>query len=182
MPASPHVLAELNGVLGSAPLRGAMRESLARMAPLRSMMDAALDGAGVPRALKGVPLVESQARSVHEIQTDPTRPRGAGMWMFIPPTARLFGLRVDGVLDERLDPGRETAAAARYLARLHRRFGDWGLALAAYNRGERLVEAAILESGSRDTWALVSRGLLNRYPAVVMAAGLLCENPSLVAD
>jgi membrane-bound lytic murein transglycosylase D len=104
------------------------------------------------------------------------------MWMFIPPTARLFGLRVDRVLDERLDPGRETAAAARYLARLHRHFGDWGLALAAYNRGERLVEAAILESGSRDTWALVSRGLLSRYPAVVMAAGLLAENPSLVAD
>ena len=78
-------------------------------------------------------------------------PKGArGLFQLMPATARRFGLRVDSRIDQRLDPQLSTVAATRYLSSLHALFGDWKLALAAYNAGEGRVLDAIRQSRSRD--------------------------------
>jgi membrane-bound lytic murein transglycosylase D len=96
--------------------------------------------------------------------------------MFIPQTARQYGLRVDEQVDERLDPELETAAAMALLTDLHDEFGDWGLALAAYNKGARAVRKAIHSSDSRSVLRLIELGALSPYAARVMAAALLMES------
>ena len=88
-------------------------------------------------------------------------PKGArGMFQLMPGTARRFGLRVDAAVDERVDAGRSGVAASRYLNFLHGLFGDWKLALAAYNAGENRVIEAIQKAGSRDFYEISRRRLL----------------------
>jgi len=142
-----------------------------------------LASGGLPRALSAVPFVESGYRDLSEADLSPSVPpssRGAGYWMFIRTTARAYGLRVDDQVDERRDLEKETAAAIDLLDDLHARYGDWGLALAAYNQGPDHVDAAIRKGGTRDVWALQDQGLLNDYVAQVMAAALILAEPSLL--
>jgi hypothetical protein len=77
-----------------------------------------------------------------------------GLWQFMAPTARRYGLRVDRWVDERFDPVKSTHAAAAYLSDLHAMFGCWALAKAAYNAGEMKVARAIEATGSNDFWVL----------------------------
>jgi membrane-bound lytic murein transglycosylase D len=104
-----------------------------------------------------------------------------GLWQFMAPTARLYGLRVDRWLDERLDPEKSTVAAANYLRDLYTVFGSWDLAQAAYNTGEVRVQQAIQRTGSRDFWKLHRSPLLleetkNFVPAI-HAATLIGRQP-----
>jgi membrane-bound lytic murein transglycosylase D len=104
-----------------------------------------------------------------------------GLWQFMAPTARLYGLRVDRWLDERLDPEKSTVAAANYLRDLYTVFGSWDLAQAAYNAGEVRVQQAIQRTGSRDFWRLHRSPLLleetkNFVPAI-HAATLIGRQP-----
>jgi membrane-bound lytic murein transglycosylase D len=103
----------------------------------------------LPESLKYLPIVESS------LKPDAVSPIGAaGLWQFIPSTARLYGLTVNDKLDERLDPHKSTEAAVRMLAALYEQFNDWGLALAAYNCGSGRVRKALRYSQGNDYWAL----------------------------
>jgi len=107
-------------------------------------------------AKAGLP-TDLQWQSVIESSYNPAAksPAGAvGLWQFMPDTARVYGLEVDRWTDERLDPQRATEAAARLLADLHRRFGNWELALAAYNMGHSGLSRAIRKYNSNHYWLL----------------------------
>jgi soluble lytic murein transglycosylase-like protein len=108
------------------------------LSQLRAVIDPILRSEGLPSALAAVVLIESGGRP------DALSPKGArGLWQLMPDTARLYGLQVDSSRDERLDVPRATRAAARLLRDLYAHFGDWGLALAAYNAGKQAVENAL---------------------------------------
>lgn len=104
---------------------------------------------GLPESLKFLPIVESSLRPAV------FSPVGAaGLWQFVPSTARLYGLTVNGQIDERLDPHKATEAAVRMLSSLYQQFGDWALVLAAYNCGPGRVRKAMRAAGSSDFWAI----------------------------
>ena len=114
-----------------------------------SMMVKTFKAEGVPVELLAVAWVESRF--------NPTAlsPKGArGAWQFMPETARLYGLRVGDGYDDRTDLVLSTRAAASHLADLYRRFGDWPLALAAYNAGPDRIEVAMARARTRDFWGL----------------------------
>ena len=103
----------------------------------------------LPDDLKYLVAVESSVR------TNVFSKVGAGgLWQFMPKTGKAFGLEIDSYIDERLDPYKSTEAAMKYLSKLHKRYDDWALALAAYNCGPSKVNKAIKKSGSRDFWKL----------------------------
>lgn len=100
-----------------------------------------------------------------------------GLWQFIKSTGRNYGLRCDSFVDERRDPARATDAAARYLKALYEEFGDWKLALGAYNVGEGAVRRAISNQGTRNFWDLrLPRETKNHVPKF-MAAMMIGKNP-----
>ncbi len=99
--------------------------------------------------------------------------RAAGLWQLMPATARGMGLRVDDVVDERLDMYRSTEAAVVMLKGLYRQFGDWHLALAAYNCGPGRVRRAVRAAGGYSTYRKVKRFLpaeTQKYVAAYVAA------------
>ncbi len=131
---------------------------------------------GLPEDLAYLPLVESH------FVPDARSPAGAlGLWQFIPSTARRCGLRVDWWVDERLDPEASTRAAARHLKELYERFGDWELALAAYNAGPGAVDRALKRTGAQSYWDLVVTGALRsetcRYVPKFYAALAVARAP-----
>ena len=78
----------------------------------------------------------------------------AGLWQFMPATGKLYGLEINSLVDERHDPLKSTEAACRFLKSLYATFGDWNLAIAAYNCGPGNVNKAIHRSGKRDFWSI----------------------------
>ena len=100
----------------------------------------------------------------------------AGLWQFMPTTGKRYGLEVNSLVDERMDPIRSTEAACRYLNDLYNIFNDWNLAIAAYNCGPGNVNKAIHRAGGkRDFWSIYpflpkeTRGYLPIFIAVVYA-------------
>lgn len=141
----------------------------ARVDLLRPAIEPILRNHGIPTDLVAVVLVESGGRATA------LSPKGArGLWQLMPDTARRYGLRVDENQDERLDLFKATDAAAQYLHDLHAQFGDWKLALAAYNTGEINVSSAILRAHSQDFYQLANLRALpletrNYVPRVLAA-------------
>jgi len=132
---------------------------------------------GLPQDLAMIAFIESSflphARS----------PKSAhGIWQFMPRTGRQYGLKSNGVVDERSDPEKATRAAANYLAYLHEIFEDWYLAMAAYNAGEGKILRAMERTGARDFWELARTGAIRKqtqnYVPAFLAAVLISKNPS----
>lgn len=151
----------------------AKREQLETMLGLAEyyfpLFEQILDQVGVPEELKYLAIIESalnpRARS---------RVGAVGLWQFMYATGKMYGLRVDSYVDERHDPIRATYASAKFLKDLHGMFGDWVLALAAYNCGPGNVRKAIARSGGkRDYWEIYNylpietRGYVPAYIAAM---------------
>ena len=114
-----------------------------------TVIRAVLQSQGLPASLIGVAAVESGFNPIA------LSPKGAaGLWQFMPGTARQYGLVVNANQDDRLDVFKSTMAAAHYLRVLHDQFGDWPLALAAYNAGPNRVGQGLDRFNARDFWTL----------------------------
>lgn len=100
---------------------------------------------GLPDDLKHLIVVESQANPHAKSSVG-----AVGLWQLMPVTATRYGLTVNDVQDDRKDPRKATEAALKYLSYLHGLFGDWALAISAYNCGQGRVKRAIKEAGSSD--------------------------------
>ena len=126
---------------------------------------------GLPDALKYL--------SVTESALDPiaiSSAKAVGLWQFMPVTGKEYGLRIDDTIDERRDPHRSTDAAMRYLQRQYKRFGNWPLAIAAYNSGGGNVSRAVRRGRSKNFWKIrkyLPRETRNYVPAYIAAAYLL---------
>lgn len=122
---------------------GSFRRSLIRMGRYEEFIADELSARGLPPSLRFLPVIEA---AYNPTALSPVG--AAGLWQFMPATARWLGLEVGSLVDERFDPYAATPRAVEYLARLHKQFGSWFLALAAYNSGPGRVERIIREHAS----------------------------------
>ena len=131
---------------------------------------------GLPDELVFTAMIESGFNPVAV-----SRAGAKGLWQFMAPTARRYGLRIDDWLDERLDPEKSTMAAARHLVDLYAVFGSWNLVQAAYNAGEMRVLQAIRAMGTSDFWTLrggqVLKDETKDYIPAIQAATLIAREP-----
>lgn len=130
----------------------------------------------VPTYLLYLALIESGfSVSAH------SQAQAIGIWQFITPTARRYGLRINEYVDERRDPIRSTIAAARFLNDLKNVFNSWPLAMAAYNAGEARIMGAIMRHGTRDYWELSEKRALptetREYVPKFIAAAMIASQP-----
>jgi membrane-bound lytic murein transglycosylase D len=157
-------------------LREFFQRALARSGKYIPMMATVLQQAGLPEDLVYLSLIESGFSPAAY-----SRARAVGPWQFIRATGLRYGLRIDNWVDERRDPMKSTRAAAAYLKDLHQQFGEWFLAAAAYNAGERRVETAIQRAQTDDFWLLTQRTNLKQetrnYVPKFIAAATIASTP-----
>jgi membrane-bound lytic murein transglycosylase D len=135
--------------------RSTMERWLVRAEPHLAYVRAVLTSFNLPPDLIVLPFIESGYNSMAYSHAG-----AGGMWQFMPYTGRRFGLTVDWWEDERRNPYKATVAAAKYLTVLYQMFGDWHLALAAYNAGEGKVSRAMAKSGQTDFFDLAKNPAL----------------------
>ncbi len=152
--------------------RARLGQILSRSQYYFPIIETELANAGLPLELRMVAVIESALQpSVR------SRAGATGLWQFMLPTARQYGLKITTFVDERCDPIASTRAACRYMAFLYRMYGDWTLALAAYNCGPGNVNRALKRAGaSAETyWDIYSylpaetRGYVPSFIAVTYA-------------
>ncbi|MCP4808404.1 MAG: LysM peptidoglycan-binding domain-containing protein [Proteobacteria bacterium] len=171
---NPMVEKWMNYFLGRG--RKWFQKYLEREHAYRPMIHAELAAAGMPLDLIYVSMIESgfsnQARSFAS---------AVGLWQFMAPTARAYGLRVDYWSDERTDPEASTRAAIQYLSDLYDLQGDWYLAWASYNAGPGRVNGAIKRHGTRNFWVIAQQETLaeetRNYVPKVLAAAIIGKHP-----
>jgi membrane-bound lytic murein transglycosylase D len=153
-----------------------LQASLERAGKYQDMIFKDLKDAGVPRDLIYLAVAESgfQPQVVN-------RHSGAGgMWQFMP-FQGAYGLERNGWFDERFDPEKSSLAYARYMKELYNQFGDWYLAMAAYNWGPGNVQRAVMHTGYADFWELYKRNVLptatKNYVPGIIAAAIMAKNP-----
>ncbi len=141
----------------------------------KSLIRRVLDEEGVPQELIYLAQAESgfQPRAVsHKAAT--------GMWQFMRARGQQYGLLQSPYSDDRLDPEKATRAAARHLRDLYRHFGDWYLAMAAYDCGPVTVDRAVERTGFADFWELRGRNMLPKetanYVPAILAMTIIMKN------
>jgi len=127
--------------------RGFARVVLGRSTLYFDLFEEKLAEYGLPIELKYLPVIESGLRPQVK-----SRAGALGLWQFMYRTGLYFGLKENSYIDERMDPVQATDAACRYLRQLYGIYGDWNLALAAYNAGPGNVNKAIRRSGNKTTY------------------------------
>src|SRR6202041_3255697 len=111
-----------------------------------------------------------------------SRAGARGIWQFMGSRARGYGLQRSAWVDDRQDPEKSTRAAAHHLKDLYAQFGDWDLAMAAYNSGPGTAEAAVRRTGYADFWELYRRNVLPKetrnYIPIILAVTIMTKNLS----
>jgi membrane-bound lytic murein transglycosylase D len=154
--------------------RATMESGLRRSGQYTAMARKIFREEGVPEDIVWLGQVESAWRP-----TARSWAAASGLWQFIPGTGARFGLRQTAYVDERNSFEKATRASARYLKWLHNRFGNWELAMGAYNTGEGNVDRAISRAGVRDFWAIypyIAQETRNYVPNI-LAVILIAKNP-----
>lgn len=153
--------------------RDFFQAALTRSGKYTKLMARILEEENVPKDLVYLPLIESGFKTNAYSWAS-----AVGPWQFISSTGRRFGMDRDYWFDERRDFEKSTRAAARYLKFLYDRYGDWYLALAAYNCGEGKVDQSIQRDGTTDYWKLsrIKRETKDYVP-LYLAATIMAKNP-----
>lgn len=149
---------------------------LRRAGRYRPLIQRIFDEEGVPQELIFLAQAESGflPRAV-------SRKKATGMWQFVLFRGRQYGLEQSPYSDDRLDPEKATRAAARHLRDLYGHYGDWYLAIAAYNCGPGVVDRAVERTGYADFWELRRRNVLPKETAnhvpIILAMTIMAKNP-----
>ena len=157
--------------------RGVFERAFARSGRYHDMIVSTLKQEGVPQDLIYLAQAES---GFHPLAV--SRVGARGIWQFMGSRAKGYGLSHDMWVDDRQDPEKSTRAAARHLKDLYAQFGDWYLAMAAYNSGPGTVQAAVKRTGYADFWELYRRNVLPKetrnYVPIILAVTIMTKNPS----
>src|SRR2546427_6031654 len=157
--------------------RATLENSLIRGGRYREAIENILKDEGVPPELIYLAQAES---GFHPLAL--SRVGARGMWQFMASRAKGYGLQKNQWVDERQDPEKATRAAARHLKDLYNQFGDWYLAMAAYNSGPGTVQSAVRRTGYADFWELYRRNVLPKetrnYVPIIVAVTIMTKNPS----
>jgi len=148
---------------------------LQRSGRYRPMIQRILDEEGLPQEL--IHLAQAESGFIPRALSSKA---AVGMWQFVKFRGNEYGLQQTRYTDDRMDTEKATRAAARHLRDLYQEFGDWYLAIAAYNCGPVVVEKAVERTGYADFWELRSRGVLpletTNYVPVILAMVIMEKN------
>jgi membrane-bound lytic murein transglycosylase D len=157
--------------------RGTIEHALARSGRYEDMIRRVLREQGVPQELIYLAQAES---GFHPLAV--SRAGARGMWQFMGSRAKGYGLERSWWVDDRQDPEKATRAAAHHLKDLYNQFGDWYLAMAAYNSGPGTVQSAVKRTGYADFWELYNRNVLPKetrnYVPIIVAVTIMAKNPA----
>ena len=149
--------------------------AMERSGRYRPMIQRILDEEGVPQEL--IHLAQAESGFIPRAMSSKA---AGGMWQFVKFRGNEYGLRQTPYTDDRMDPEMATRAAARHLHDLYNQFGDWYLAIAAYNCGPMVVEGAVARTGYADFWELRNRGVLPaetiNYVPIILAMTIMEKN------
>ena len=157
--------------------RGVFERAFARSGRYHDMIVSTFKQEGIPQDLIYLAQAES---GFHPLAV--SRVGARGIWQFMASRGRGYGLYHNMWVDDRQDPEKSTHAAARHLKDLYNQFGDWYLAMAAYNSGPGTVQAAVKRTGYADFWELYNRNVLPKetknYVPIILAVTIMAKNPS----
>ena len=157
--------------------RHTLEHGLTRAGRYRELISQTFRQEGVPQDLIYLAMAESGFQPLAV-----SRAGARGMWQFMAGRGSMYGLERNWWVDDRQDPVKSTQAAAHHLKDLYNQFGDWYLAMAAYNTGPGNIQRAVERTGYADFWELYKRGVLpqetRNYVPIIVAVTIMAKNPA----